>query len=313
MLVLTELQPERIAEHRRRDEFFWLDLTSPTAEELHTVAELLDLHPVAVEDTLEFHQRPKVDVYENHVLVVYYSARLDDDGRADLLEVHLYLSGGFAMTVRRDGCDALDRLHAALEREPTHDEGYLVYRILDTLTDAYYPVVEALEEQIDALEGAVLARARKLHLRRIYHLRQDVRELLRITTAQRDHWAAGADAIRAVPGLRQGTVEYLRDVGDHLVQISGELARQIDDLNALTATYFNANSDRLNAVATRLTVIGTIFVTWTVFTGFFGQNFGWLVRHIDDAATFWGLGVALPVTVTALAGAFMWFKRRDLF
>jgi magnesium transporter len=130
---------------------------------------------------------------------------------------------------------------------------------------------------------------------------------------QRDHYPATADAIRALPGLNQGTVEYLRDVGDHLNQVSGELNRQIDDINSLTGTYFNANADRLNAVATRLTIIGTLFVTWTVFTGFFGQNFGWLVRHIDSVRDFYGLGVLTPIGVTALAGLVMWVKRRDLF
>jgi magnesium transporter len=313
VLVLTDLQRDRIAEARRRDEFFWLDLTSPAPEELRTLAELLDLHPVALEDTLEFGQRPKLDTYESHLLLVYYSARMDGDVRVEPIEIHLYLSGGFALTVRRTRCAALEDLHTQLEREPTHDEGYLVYKILDTLTDAYYPVIEALERRIDELEGAVLDRARKAQLREIYRLRQDVREQLRITSAQRDHWAAAADAIRALPGLRQGTVEYLRDVGDHIAQVTGELARQIDDLNALTGTYFNANADRLNAVATRLTIVGTVFVTWTVFTGFFGQNFGWLVRHIDGAEAFWGLGVTLPLAVTALAGLLLWVKRRDLF
>jgi magnesium transporter len=313
MLVLTDLQPDLIAEHLRRDQFFWLDLTEPTPEELRTVSDLLELHPVALEDTLEFGQRPKLDTYENHLLLVFYTARLDDDGAAVPIEVHVYLSGGFVMTVRRTRCAALEQLHQDLQREPTHDEGFLVYKILDTLTDAYYPVIEGLEDRIDALEGEVLDRARKTQLRSIYRIRQAIRELLRIATAQRDQWTTAADAVRGLPGLRQGTVEYLRDIGDHLAQVAGELTRQIDDIHALTGTYFNANSDRLNAVATRLTIVGTIFVTWTVFTGFFGQNFGWLVKHIDSAAAFWGLGVGVPVGVTLLAGLVLWVKRRDLF
>jgi magnesium transporter len=217
------------------------------------------------------------------------------------------------VSIRRSACDALENLHVQLAQTPTEDEGYLVYKILDTLTDAYFPVVDALEERIDRLEGQVLLRARREQLSEIYRLRQNIRELLRIAMGQRDHYTATADAIRALPGLKQGTVEYLRDVGDHLNQVSGELNRQIDDINALTGTYFNANADRLNAVATRLTIIGTLFVTWTVFTGFFGQNFGWLVRHIDSVRDFYGLGVLLPIGVSALAGVFMWVKRRDLF
>jgi magnesium transporter len=312
VLVLTDLDVDTIAERRRNDEFFWLDLTDPSEQDLTTLGELLQLHPVALEDTREFGQRPKVDVYADHVLVVFYTARVRD-GHGEPLEIHVYLSGSFVITVRRESCDALDGLHAALDRTPTHDEGFLVYRILDTLTDAYYPVIEAQENRIDELEREVLLHARREQLTVIYRLRQEVRELLRIATAQRDHYVTTADAIRKLPGLRQGTVEYLRDVGDHLAQVSGELQRQVDDLNALTATYFNANADRLNGVATRLTILGTVFVTWTVFTGFFGQNFGWLVDHIDTQADFFGLGLGLPVTVTAIAGLVLWVKRHDWF
>jgi magnesium transporter len=312
MLVLTELEADRVAAERERGEFFWLDLTDPSPSDLDTLGELLDLHPLALEDTREFGQRPKIDDYEDHLLVVFYAAALRD-GEAEPIEVHIYLSGEFVVTVRRGGCDALDRLHDELGETPTDDEGFLVYKVLDTLTDSYYPVIDGLEALIDGLEEQVLVRARREQLTAVYRLRQQVRELLRIAAAQRDHYLLTAEAIRKLPGLRQGTREYLRDVGDHLVQVAGELQRQADDLAALTATYFNANADRLNAVATRITVAGTIFITWTVFAGFFGQNFGWLVRHIDGATSFFTLGIGLPVGVTALAGAVLWLKRRDLF
>ena len=312
MLVLTELDRERIARQRREDEFFWLDLRNPSPGDLDTMGELLNLHPMAMEDTQEFGQRPKVDLYADHLLLVYYAARMRDDV-AQLIEVHIYLAGAFMVTVSRDECEALDALHTSLHEASTEDEGFLVYQILDALTDSYYPVIDGLERQIDALEGEVLLRARREQLSTIYRLRQNVRELLRVAGAQRDHYLATADAIRKLPGLRQGTNEYLRDVGDHLTQVTSELTRQTDDLNALTGTYFNANSDRLNAVATRLTILGTVFVTWTVFTGFFGQNFGWLVRHVDTAHDFLGLGLGLPLAVTALAGVVMWLKRDDWF
>ena len=312
MLVLTELDADRITAERGKDEFFWLDLFDPSPRELDTLGQLFRLHPVALEDNREFGQRPKVDVYDTHLLIVFYSARMRGED-VDPIEVHIYLSGSFAISVRRSDCEALDALHAELAETPTDDEVYLVYKIMDTLTDAYYPVIEALERRIDALEEQVLIRARRAQLPVIYRLRQQLRLLLRIAVGQRDHFMPTADAVRALPGLNHGAREYLRDVGDHLAQVAGELQRQSDDLNALTGTYFNANADRLNAVATRLTILGTVAVTWTVFAGFFGQNFGWLVRHINGPASFFTLGLGLPVGVTALAGVIMWVKRRDLF
>jgi len=206
-----------------------------------------------------------------------------------------------------------DDLHDALLPQDTEVEDYLVYRIFDTLTDAWYPVINAIEEQVDGLEAEVFERARREQLSRIYRLRQEVREHHRLMGEQRDHFQPAAEAIRNLAGLSRGSKEYLRDVGDHLAQVTGEFHRQLEDLGSLAQTYFNANSDRLNETATKLTVVGTIFVTWTLVTGFFGQNFAWLVKHVESGSDFliFGIGGIVLPTI-ALCGLF-WIKRRDWF
>jgi magnesium transporter len=312
MLVLTQIDRARIAAHLERDDFFWLDLRDPPPPDVEALGDLLGLHPVAIEDTREFGQRPKVDVYEDNALVVFYSARRWDDS-VEPLEVHVYVSGRFAITVARGQCAVLDALHEDLEPRGTEDEVYLLYRIFDSLTDAYYPVIEGLEARVDELERDVLTRPRREQLTTIYRTRQDVRELHRLTATQRDQFKAGMDAMARLPGLRRGSHPYLRDVSDHLAQIAGELQRQSEDLAALTATYFNANSDRLNSVATRLTILGTLFVMWTLVTGFFGQNFGWLVRHIDSREAFVLYGIGGLVVPTVVLLSLFWAKRRDWF
>jgi magnesium transporter len=313
--VLTTVDEPRIRELRTRDEFFWVDLISPSDDELDTLGALLGLHPVALEDTREFRQRPKIDAYEDHVLLVFFTARATGDTAwpAVPLEVHVYVSGGFVATIRRDRCTALDQLHAALVPEGATEEEFIVYRILDTLTDAYYPVIDALEEQIDALEADVLDRPRREHLSRIYRLKQDVHNLQRIVAGQKEQYHHGSDSILALAGLTKGTRAYLRDVGDHLTQVAGEFQRQTEDLLSLTGTYFNANSDRLNAVATRIAVAGTLFVIWTLVTGFFGQNFGWLVNHLTSLHTFLIFGVGGFVVPTVILLTLFWLKRDEWF
>jgi magnesium transporter len=308
MDVLTAVDPDRIASDREADHDFWLDLVDPPDEEVDRLGELLGLHPVAVEDTREFGQRPKVDVYDDHVMLAFYTARLDESGAVKPIEVHLYVAAGYLLTVRRDGCAALDDLRGRVHEIHEHP----VYSILDTLTDAFYPVIEGLEDRIDALEEQVLTRAQRYQLEAIYRLRQEVREIGRIASAQQDQFAAASNDLARQ--LRLGdTGEYLNDIGDHLMQVAGELHRQAEDLAALTSTYFNANADRLNAVATRLTIVATLFVFWTLVTGFFGQNFGWLVGHIDTLQTFlmYGIGGLLVPTVILLT--LFWVKRRDWF
>jgi magnesium transporter len=313
--ILTSVDREKIAELHRRDHFFWLDLNEPSPADLETLGELLGLHPLALEDTREWQQRPKLDRYENHVLLVFYSARTcEAREERDFvpLEVHIYISGGFIVTARHEPCSELDALHEALMPEKTDIEEYLVYRILDGLTDAFYPLIEAIEARVDTIEREVLERPRQAHLETIYRLKQEVHDLLRRTTPQRDLFQiAGADVIGSLPGLSHGSREYLRDVADHLAQVVGELSRQNEDLQALTSTYFNANSNRLNRTASRLSVAGTLFIAWTLVTGFFGQNFGWLVKSIESERDFIAYGVGGLLVPTILLGVYFWRRRED--
>ena len=317
MEVLEAVDHDKLAGLRERDEFFWLDLTDPSTADVKALGEVLDLHPVAIEDTIEFGQRPKLDSYGEHVLFVFYTVRKgrsSGEGIFEPVEIHIYVSGSFVITVRRAECTQLDALHEELDATDPKAEDYIVYRVFDVLTDAFYPIIELLEEHIDAIEAQVLlAKPRHEHLAEIYRLKQRIQELSRRVVPQRDRFLAGSEVILNLPGLARGAREYLRDVGDHLAQIAGELHRQQEDLTALTATYFNANANRLNAVATRLTIGGTFFLIWTLVTGFFGQNFGWLVRNIDTRHAFLVYGVGALVIPTVIVGTLFWVKRKDWF
>jgi magnesium transporter len=313
--ILTSVDRDKIAELHEQDHFFWLDLTNPSEQDLDMLGEMLDLHPLALEDTKEWNQRPKLDRYENHVLLVFYSARqcaVPEERDFAPLEVHIYISGGFIVTARREPCTQLDTLHKDLISEKTDIEEYLVYRILDALTDAFYPVIEAIERRVDVTEREVLERPRQTHLATIYRLKQEVHDLLRRVTPQRDMFqSAGVSVIATLPGLSRGSREYLRDVADHLAQAVGELNRQNEDLVALTSTYFNANANRLNRTASRLSVAGTFFIAWTLVTGFFGQNFGFLVNHIDGRTHFLVYGVGGLIIPSIALGVYFWRRRGD--
>jgi magnesium transporter len=317
MHVFETVDQDRLAGLRERDEFFWLDLTDPSPEDLQALGDVLGLHPVALEDTNEFGQRPKMDLYGDHILFVFYTVRRgrdSDDAPVEPVEVHIYISGSFVVTVRRSTCTELDELHNELDSADPKAEHYIVYRIFDVLTDAFYPIIEVLEERIDAIEAQVLlSKPRQEQLARIYRIKQNVQELSRRVVPQRDRFLAGTETILNLPGLSHGTKEYLRDVGDHLAQISGELHRQQEDLTALTTTYFNANANRLNATATRLTIGGTFFLAWTLVTGFFGQNFAWLTDNVESRHDFLLYGVGGLLIPTLVIGALFWLKRKDWF
>jgi magnesium transporter len=316
MHVLTAIDEKRLTDYREKGEFFWLDLVSPTDQDLRALRDTLGLHRVALEDTREFGQRPKVDSYEGFVLLVFYTARLTGDatGRVvEPVEIHIYISGEWIITVRRQKSTVLEELHDVLMPEEADKEVYLVYRILDALTDAFYPAIAELENRIDAIEGEVLARAHRDQLRGIYRLKQEVHELQRLVAGQHDQFQTASSAIMELTGLSHGQRAYLRDVGDHLMQISAELQRQNDDLTALTTIYYSASNDKVSRTTTRLSVIATFFVVWTLVTGFFGQNFGWLVDNVSSRNDFLIFGVGGFVVPTVALAVVFWVKRHDWF
>ena len=156
---------------------------------------------MALEDTREFGQRPKVDAYEDFVLVVFYTARESEDRERviDAVEVHVYVpaTGSSPSTASRSRCSTPPR--RARAGTPTHEEDHLVYRIFDALTDAFYPAIDALEERIDELEAAVLERPREELLRRVYRRKQEVHELQRLVATQRDQFQTASGAIMTSP------------------------------------------------------------------------------------------------------------------
>ena len=309
MEVLTDVDPDRLAALCRRDEFFWLDLVDPTPLDLEVLGNLLDLHPAAIEDTLEWDQIPKLDDYGEHVMFVFFSAAPADE--LEPVEVHVYVAGNFMLTFRRGPCP-LDRLREWLPTADQESEDESLYHVLNSLADGWDPLIEELDRRVDHVEADVLERPRQEHLRTIYRLKQDTAALARIVVPQRDLLPPAIDVIQRIPGLSRGSKEWLRDVSTHMDAVATDLARSNDDLLSLTDTFFNASAYRLNRVATFIAIGSVFFLVWTLVTGFFGQNFGWLVEHaIDEKHEFlvFGLGGLLLPTVI-IAGLLYW-RRAD--
>src|SRR5438270_2252769 len=136
MRMLTTPDLPELGELQARDEFFWLDLDDPDPGTVALVGEMLGLHRLAIEDTQEFGQRPKVDTYGDQLLLVYFGVGESPDGLPEPVEVHLHISGRFVLTVHRDRCRQFDRTRETLERNPAANEHALVYRVIDSLTDS---------------------------------------------------------------------------------------------------------------------------------------------------------------------------------
>jgi magnesium transporter len=301
--VLTELAPAEVAALRERHEFFWLDLMGPEHEALTRLGEIFGLHPVVLEDLQHFGQRPKVDDYPEYLHAVFYGVEASQP-----VEVHLLIHGDALITVRRDHCTELLGAHRQVAAVDPDKEEYAVHRVLDALTDSFFPMLERLDEQIDALEDCIVDGSGADLLERIVDRKREVTGLRRLAVPQRDALARMVPLLGSLPGFTgDGSAEYFRDVDDHLLRIVDGLESGRDVLTGLLDVQLSAQSYRLNDYITRLTVLGAVFLPLTFITGFFGQNFGWMVDHVDGPGAFLGLGIGLEVIV--VAAFVLWFRR----
>ena len=293
--------------------FVWLGMFEPTVEELARVRDCFGLHELAVEDAQTFHMRPKVESYDGEVqLVILRTARYDDPAEeVEFGEISVFLSPKFVITVRQGVASELKGARARLEQRPDLlDIGTpaVLWAILDSVVDNYAPVIAGMERDIDQIEATVFS-GTVAPTERIYSLRREATDFYRavhpllavVSTLERE-----ADSYLA---------PYLRDVHDHLVLVNEEVSAQRD----LLGTILEANmavisveqtkvSVRQNTTMERLTVLATVFLPLTFVTGFFGQNFGWLVNDIDGPTSFLVYGIGgLIVPLVAL---FFWLRRR---
>jgi magnesium transporter len=303
-----DLDEAWVKDHLARDHFFWLDLTSPSHEQIAKLQQLFGFHPLAIEDTEEFHQRPKLDNYGDYVFLVFYGARGDhpDD---PLREVHLFISGKYVITVHRDPLLPLDEQREQLDGQTLHSEQFLIYRVLDALTDSFFPILSDIDDEIDTLEDAVLANPNDAQLERLFALKRQLVAMRKVITPQRDIFARSIDQIAELPGLQLDERDYFRDIYDHLIRISDLIDSYRDLLSGATDLYLSTISNRQNDVMKQLTVIATIFLPLSFITGFFGQNFAYMVTDlIRTRWEFWFAGVgSMVATVICLL---IYFRRK---
>jgi magnesium transporter len=303
-----------IRDHLARDQFFWLDLSAPTKQDVTRLHELFGFHPLALEDALHFGQRPKLDDYQEYAFVVFYGARGaemgEGEGERELLqEVQMFISGGYLITLHLEPLPALDEQRARLEGVVLHSEQFLLYRVFDALTDSFFPPLARMDDEIDELEAAVLEGPDDEQLQRLFALKRALIAMRKVVTPQRDLFARSIDQLAELPGLQLDERDYFRDVYDHLIRISDLIDSYRDLLSSTTDLYLSTVSNRQNEVMKQLAIVGTIFLPLSFITGFFGMNFGWLVsKGITSTWSFFVLGLgSLLVTCVFLL---RFFKRK---
>ena len=292
----------------------WLDIASPTADDLALLRDEFAVHPLALEDLEKRRQRAKLDTYAEQQMVVTYEVLdpAEKDRSYDLGELHLFAGTGYLISVRWQGSPAVEEVDRRFRERPdavARTPGSLLYAILDAAVDGYFPLLDRISDRIEDLEDQILA-ARQTGastLRPILNMKRELLELRRTLSPQRD--VANALLRRDLPLVDDLSAPYFQDLYDHLIRVLDQLDLQRDLLASALEANLSVTSNNLNAVMKRLTAFTVILMVPTLIAGIYGMNF----RFMPELSSQLGYPFALAVMGVSMIGAAVFFKRRDWF
>ena len=274
-----------------KHDFVWVGLHDPTSDELDSVAEVYDLHSLAVEDAITAHQRPKVERYDESLFIVLKTLwYVDEEDAVETGEISLFVGHQFVVTVRHGSGGALSDTRHRLEGMKNvlaHGPSAVVYAVCDQVVDRYEEVAGQLQIDVDEVEQSVFSTERTNDAARIYVLKRELAEMRRAVLPLREpmnRFAAGQ-----VTGIHGDAGPYFRDVADHMARV----ADTIDSLDSLLSTAFEAHTAQIslqqNDDMRKISAAAGLIVAPTVVGSIYGMNFD----HMPELHWFLGYPFAL--------------------
>jgi magnesium transporter len=295
------------AEATEDGDFVWVGLYKPSAGELDDVAEAFGLHPLAVEDALKAHQRPKLEHYDDSLFLTLKSLwYVDEEDAVETGEINLFAGRDCVITVRHGRGSELHSARSRLEAQEsvlTHGPSAVIYAVCDSVVDGHTDVVHELEVDVDEIESSVFSTARTDDSNRIYVLKREISEVRRAVLPLREPMRKLAEGL--VPGVEREAGPFFRDVLDHLNQA----AEIVDSLDALLSTAFDAHLARItvqqNDDMRKISAGVALAAAPTLIAGVYGMNF----VHMPELT--WTFGYPLAVALMFGISGLLWvfFKK----
>lgn len=305
--------PSDVVPVLRRNPVTWVNVDGLGDEAvLRELGDVFGLHPLALEDVVHVHQRPKVEPYGDQLFLIARMVRLDSGAESE--QVSLFLGDGFVLTFQERPGDVFDpvrqRIRDARPKLRGGGPDYLVYALFDAIIDGYFPVLERFGERLEELEDEVLTRPDEGSLSRVHDVKRDLLALRRAVWPHRD--ALSSLQREHSHLIREETLLYLRDTYDHTIQIMDLVDNYRELGSGLADLYLSSISHRMNEVMKLLTVMATIFIPLTFIAGVYGMNF-------DPESSPWNMPeltwyYAYPATLAGMAAlalvmvCFFWRK-----
>ncbi|MGM8062814.1 magnesium/cobalt transporter CorA [Vogesella indigofera] len=277
---LGDISVDAIPEHLAQpDCLVWVALQDPTPDEISHFGRQFALHPLAVEDALHGHQRPKLDEYGDTLFLVMKTLEPDSENGIHVGEVDLFVGRNFLLSIRNQTRKGFQDVRTRCEREPhllAHGSGFVLYALMDAVVDRYLTVIHQLEDELDSIEGRLFLKgsSARRNIAALYALK---RKLITVHHAAAPlHEAAARLYGGRVPPPCHELPEYFRDVDDHLSRILHTVESQRD----LLATAIQVNIAMISldesSISKKLAAYAALFAVPTMIAGIYGMNFDYM-------------------------------------
>jgi magnesium transporter len=303
---LAEITPREIHEYlSRSDCFVWVALLDATDAELVEMQEEFALHPLAVEDAHHGHQRPKLDEYGDSLFAVIHTVEPDgDDLRVG--EMDIFVGRNYVLSVRNRSERGFADVRARCEREPEllrHGSGYVLYALLDAAVDRYFPLMDALEVELEQIEERIFAGgAARAHIEALYGIKQKLVTLKHAVAPMLE--AASKLHGGRVPQVCAGLGEYFRDVYDHLWRLNQSVDSIRDMVTTAMSVHLSLSTMQENETTKRLAAYAALVAVPTMIVGIYGMNF----EHMPELR--WRLGYPLTLLAMAAIDVYLFYRFR---
>jgi magnesium transporter len=285
--------------------FVWVALRDPEPEELALLQEEFDLHDLAVEDARGGHQRPKIEEYGPSLFIVVQSVELADDG-LNTGQIAIFVGANYVVSVRRGTRYGFADLRGRTEREPDllcHGPAYVLYALLDTVVDRYFPVLDVLSDETEALEDRIFGgQTTRAQIEALYGLKRKLMQLKHAVSPLLE--VAGKLHGGRVPAMCLGLKDYFRDVHDHLVRLD----QSIDNLRDMVSTAVSVNLSLItlqeNEVTKRLAGYAALVAVPTLIVGIYGMNFA------NMPELHWRYGYPVILSAMVLIDGWLFYRFR---
>jgi magnesium transporter len=308
---VADIDKEAISEYvARPDCLVWVALRDPTPEELDDMAEEFGLHPLAVEDARKGHQRPKIEEYDESTFFVMHTVELGGDAGASELvlgEVDVFVGPNYVLSVRHRTLRGFADVRARCEREPEllgHGAGYVLYALMDSIVDRYFPVLDSLSGELETIEEALFDESStRRKIADLYALKRRLMVLKHAVSPLAE--AVGKLHGGRVPHIFANLQNYFRDVYDHLTRIDAGIESIRDMLTTAISVNIALVSLGEGEVTKRLAAWGALITIPTLVAGIYGMNF----RYMPELQWTGGYAFAL-VLMAGIDGVLYWRFRR---